>query len=73
MNCVKKEKKYLCFYCSKKLNKVLILALTCYCGVLMCRNCQSTHVCKTIFEQQKMNLAKSLAKMEKTHNFLDKI
>ena len=73
MNCVKKEKKYLCFYCSKKLNKIMIEALTCYCGILMCRGCQSTHFCKLPFEKQKMNLDKSLAKFTKSHNFKDKI
>ena len=74
MNCVKKrEKKYLCFYCSKKLNKLLVEALTCYCGIMMCRQCQSTHFCRLPFEQQKMNLDKSLAKFEKTHNFKDRV
>ena len=73
MNCIKKEKKYLCFYCSKKVNKILIEALTCYCGVLMCRQCNSTHFCRTSFEEQKMNLGKALEKFSKQHNFKDRI
>lgn len=73
MNSKKKEKKYLCFFCSKKLNAIMIEVLTCYCGIRMCRNCQSTHYCRTAFQQNQFNLEQSLAKMEKTHNMKDRV
>ena len=68
-----KKIKFYCSICNQRLNAIIVDVYRCSCSKLVCRKCDDKHFCMEAYNNNQKSLEQKLGKIQRSHNFKDKI